>query len=65
MLLNSENLKTSPLDLSTRQKNPLAKLLFNEVLAIALILKKKKKKNYPYWKGRDKIITICTWHDTL
>ena len=65
--LNRGKLKAFLLKSGTRSGCPLSPLSFNivmEVLAMAIIQKKKgrrkgRKKRYPNWKRRGKFVTIC------
>ena len=56
-------LKVFPLN-SRIQEYLFSLLLFNIVLEV-LAIDKKKKLKYSNWKGRGKTITIYGWHNTL
>ena len=65
-ILKGEKLKEFPLRSGTRQGCSRLSLLFNVVLEVlATLIREKKNKRNPDWKGRSKTITICRWHDTI
>ena len=57
-ILNSEKLKAFPLKSGTRQVCSLSLLLFNIVLEVLTTAIRRKKKRYPHWKGKGKIICL-------
>ena len=65
VILNGEKLKAFLLNSGTRQGCSLSPLLFNIVLEVLAKWSDKKTKMYPNWKERNKIITICRWHNTI
>ena len=65
-ILSGEKLKAYPLRSRTKQGCPLSLLLFNIVLEVlATVIKQKKIKNNQNWKGGNKTVTVCKWHDIL
>ena len=59
-ILKGEKLKEFPLRSGTRQGCSRLSLLFNVVLEVlATLIREKKNKRNPDWKGRSKTITIC------
>ena len=66
IILNGKKLKEFLLRSGTRQGYPVSLLLFNIVLVVlATAIRRNRNKRNPNWKGRNKIITVGSKHDTI
>ena len=66
IILNGDKLKTSPLQLGTRQGCPLSPLIYHSTGSPSFSNQTtKRNKRYSNWQGRSQTISLHRWHGTL